>query len=125
MSTELDCLIKNEAGEVVAALNRSLAVQQKLSQAEVDVLKYLHAGKDNVMSQMKATDDKHLLKMFGKMITLIEFELQRVWKFPLDEKFHRFWYVPKCTCPKMDNDDRYPSGHYVINLSCPVHGDHK
>lgn len=39
-----------------------------------------------------------------------------------EDKYH-FWIRPKCTCPKLDNDDRYPYGYYVVNMTCPLHGE--
>ena len=53
--------------------------------------------------------------------TDIQLLLQEAWGFPVDDKFHRFWDMKGCLCPKMDNNDAYPAGHYVISSDCPVH----
>lgn len=53
--------------------------------------------------------------------TLIEFELQKAWGFSQDKNFHRFWNRPGCSCPTMDNDDRYPYGSYIITGGCSLH----
>ena len=108
-------------GQIVAYLNSNLIKQQLLNDTDLERLKFLHIGKYNLHEQMKNTDDKYLLRMFSRMITDIEFELQRTWKFPMDKNFHRFWYIPKCQCPKMDNNDAYPTGYYVISEMCPIH----
>lgn len=71
------------------------------------------------------TDNPKELKELAKNITECEFYLQELWKFSKDSKFHRFWDISKCQCPKFDNEDAYPYGHYTINLSCPLHGDAK
>ena len=55
-------------------------------------------------------------------VTELEFELQRLWGFPQDKEFHKYWLnIGSCTCPKMDNMDRLGYGR-IINLGCPVHG---
>ena len=55
-------------------------------------------------------------------VTELEFELQRLWGFPQDEEFHKYWLsVGSCSCPNMDNMDRLGYGR-IINLGCPVHG---
>ena len=55
-------------------------------------------------------------------VTKLEFELQRLWGFPQDEEFHKYWLnIGNCTCPKMDSLDRLGYGR-IINLDCPVHG---
>jgi len=53
-----------------------------------------------------------------------EYRLQALWGFPLDSKYHKFWEMPGCTCPKMDNDDAYPTGYYTRSGDCPLHGEH-
>jgi len=109
-------------GQVITHLNSNLIQRQKLTDEDVERLKLLHIGQYSIREQMKLTDDKYLLRMFAEMITLIEFELQRTWKFPLDANWHRFWTLPKCRCPQMDNNDAYPTGHYVRVHYCPIHG---
>ena len=55
-------------------------------------------------------------------VTELEFELQRLWGFPQDEEFHKYWLsVGSCSCPNMDNMDRLGYGR-IINLGCPLHG---
>ena len=55
-------------------------------------------------------------------VTELEFELQRLWGFPQDEEFHRYWLsVGHCKCGTLDNLERLGYGR-IINLGCPVHG---
>ena len=55
-------------------------------------------------------------------VTELEFELQRLWGFPQDEEFHRYWLsVGHCECGTLDNLERLGYGR-IINLVCPVHG---
>ena len=58
----------------------------------------------------------------SERVTELEFELQRLWGFPQDEEFHRYWLsVGQCYCPHIDNLERLGYGR-IINLGCPVHG---
>ena len=60
--------------------------------------------------------------IISERVTELEFELQRLWGFPQDEEFHKYWLsVGSCSCPNMDNMDRLGYGR-IINLGCPVHG---
>ena len=52
-----------------------------------------------------------------------EKNLQKLWGFPEDENYIRWWWVPKCTCPKLDNDDNYPIGYYTTSMYCPLRGN--
>lgn len=55
-------------------------------------------------------------------VTELEFELQRLWGFPQDKEFHKYWLsVGHCECPPLDNLERLGHGR-IINLGCPVHG---
>ena len=105
-------------------LNERLILQQNLSESEVAEILRLHEYKLTIRAKMRALpSDNPKIKAYAKDLEQIEFLLQDAWKFPRDVKFHRFWEAPHCTCPKMDNYDAWPSGHYVRNFGCPVHGE--
>lgn len=112
-------LIVEYKGMAIKLNNRLLDVQDKWE--VVEPIKDLHLKKLQILYQMEHTNDSSKLIEYADIITQIEFDLQSLWGFPQDAKWHKFWKLPKCTCPKMDNDDRYPTGYYVINASCPIH----
>lgn len=70
------------------------------------------------------TSDRKMLKSLALDLQEVEFELQALWGFEKDVKFHRFWEYPKCECPRLDNMDAYPHLQY-INNNCPLHGNQK
>jgi len=51
-----------------------------------------------------------------------EYRLQELWGFPKDPNYHKFWEMSGCTCPKIDNEDSYPTGFYIHTQNCPLHG---
>src|ERR1035437_6269419 len=109
-------------GKIVTRLNSSLANHQKCTDEEIELIKGLHSIKYlNIQSAKNHLDNGVVLRALSKIDTQIEFALQRVWHFPLDQNFHRFWHFPGCTCPKMDNEDAYPHGYYTKAMDCPVH----
>ena len=85
-------------------------------------IKDCHYLKLVIFSLIEETDDRELLKSLGQDLELIEFQLQKLWGFPLDKDYHMFWKYPKCRCPYLDNYDRYPNDYYIIGLDCPLHG---
>ncbi len=105
----------------VLMLNKALLDQQNCWE-NLEAIKEVHWLKLVLHSIIMETQDSSLLQDLARDITECEFELQRLWKFTRDSKFHRFWDTPKCQCPKIDNNDWYPTGHYIINQSCPLHG---
>jgi hypothetical protein len=84
----------------------------------------LHYEKMRILDEMENTHPTEILKLhiFGQKLKDIEFELQKAWGFELNEKFHKFWYQPHCTCPKIDNDERFTYDCGFIDEECPVHG---
>lgn len=53
----------------------------------------------------------------------IEFNLQRLWRFPEDAKFHRYQLeIRGCTCPKLDNYELigHTPDRYRVS-DCPWH----
>ena len=60
--------------------------------------------------------------IISEQVTELEFELQKLWGFPQDKEFHKYWLsVGHCECPPLDNLERLGYGR-IINLGCPVHG---
>ena len=105
-------------------LNERLILQQKLSESEVAEILRLHEYKLTIRAKMWALpSDNPKIKAYAKELEQIEFLLQDAWKFERNINYHKFWEAPHCTCPKMDNEDAWPSGYYVKALVCPVHGE--
>ena len=105
-------------------LNEHLILQQKLSESEVLQILKLHEYKLTIRAKMRALpSDNPKIKAYAKDLERVEFLLQDAWKFERNINYHKFWEAPHCTCPKMDNDDAYPTGYYVRHLGCPVHGE--
>jgi hypothetical protein len=103
-------------------MNKRLLDQQNCW-SNLEAIKETHWLKLLFYEMIRETNDPVELKELAKDITECEFELQSLWGFTKDAKFHRFWETPKCICAKMDNEDAYPTGYYSITLSCPLHGD--
>jgi hypothetical protein len=104
-------------------LNPRLIVKQRLNFSSVDAIKKLHILKHKTFDIMINTDSKKLLKTCADTITEIEFKLQDAWGFSRDAKFHYWFEVPKCECPKMDNRERYGTDYMITSSSCPIHGE--
>ena len=107
-------------GKETLMLNKRLLDQQNCW-TNLEAIKACHSEKLHIYDEMNETDDTGLLMLFDALLTQIEYELQGLWGFPLDIKYHRFWERPKCTCPKLDNADWYPV-RQVISGDCPLHG---
>lgn len=116
----LNLTIVNHQGRM-SRLNSRLVEKQGLDQERVDVIKDLHIEKDDIFELMKNTDDVKKLKELAFSVENLEFQLQAAWKFPQDRNYHRWWEVPKCKCPSMDNQDNYGTMYRVIAGHCPIH----
>lgn len=104
-------------------INSKLAKERGLTLetiAEIEHLQEYRKYLENERLQGNLSQDSFYSKW-----TTNEFALQRLWGFSEDAKYHRFWDAKGCTCPKMDNDDAYPTGYYIVNRLCPLHGNDK
>jgi hypothetical protein len=102
--------------------NINLVKQLQISDKNIKKINNLHEFRNSIFRLMEKTGDKCDLRYYNEVLTHLEYRLQELWGFEKDSNFHRFWDRPHCTCPKMDNDDRFPTGHYVTNLTCLLHG---
>lgn len=103
-------------------LNERLIKEKGLSDLTVQRLKESHVIKDAIFALMDEVDDPVVLRHLASMVENLEFAQQKLWGFPLDESFHLWYIVPKCTCPKMDNyDSRGVKDQRIIVSDCPIH----
>lgn len=119
-----DKLVVYYNGKPALKLNKELLDQQNCW-ANLEEIKKLHQEKLKLFETMKNTNDNKLLKNYDSVLTELEYKLQELWKFSKNSNYHKFWERPKCKCPKIDNYDAYPTGYYVVNESCPLHGGNK
>ena len=107
----------------MVVLNKALAEKQKITQEQRDNLANLYDYMGELLTQ--ASEDKDIQKngkSYAKRMETLEFELQKNWNFPQDKLFHTWWNkFSKCTCPKMDNDERF-GFEKIIVTTCPFHG---
>lgn len=108
-------------GETKYYLNSMLLYRQN-AWPRLEELKELHSLKLLMYELIEESTDRLFIRSIAKDIEQIEYKLQEVWGFDIDSKYHIFWEYPKCTCPKLDNRDRYPNGYYIIDVHCPLHG---
>lgn len=105
-------------GEEVLILNKALLDQQNCW-TNLENIKRLHEDRLRLEYLVEESSTPYI---YNEDWTQTQFDLQDAWGFPRDEKYHRFWDRPLCKCPKMDNDDRWPTGNYIISDDCPLNG---
>lgn len=102
-------------------LNELLVKRQGVDKEGQERIIDLHVKREDIETTMARTDDSTTLQVLAKEWTLVQYQLQAVWGFNLDSAYHKFWTVPKCECPVLDNEDAYP--HVQYRCSCRVHGE--
>ena len=68
---------------------------------------------------IKNTDEK--LQQYYKQLTDIEYNMQLLYDENEDIFCHKFWETPKCTCPKIDNIENFPSEKPIFDKNCKIH----
>ena len=61
------------------------------------------------------------LSQYYKKLTHNEYDMQLLYGEEEDIIYHRFWETPKCTCPKIDNLEIYPSNKPFFDKNCQIH----
>ena len=109
-------------GKVAYYLNAKLAEKQNITDAELFALKRLHHRKLAIFELAEMTVLPNELRHIAQDLEKIEFEMQKNWHLPQDRNFHEWYLLPKCTCPKMDNQERRGTEYRITNEDCPCHG---
>jgi len=72
-----------------------------------------------IFDLIENSDDN--LEQYYKKLTNIEYDMQILYGEDEDIEYHLFWQTPKCTCPKIDNVEIYPSKEPIFDKNCPIH----
>ena len=110
-------------GKPITMISPAFIAKQKIDRETLEELKLTHEDRARIFEAMEATDNVEDLKEFAAQFEVIEFEQQKLWGFKLNRDFHRWWKVPKCLCPNMDNEDAYGTKYRHIKPGCPIHGN--
>lgn len=103
-------------------LNKQMLKNQKVTNEGIETIKKL-MQKDYVLRKnLEKTDCPVVLKKLARDWTELQFKLQKAWGFPKNANYFKFFELPKCTCPKLDNYDNLGTGFYSISVDCPLHG---
>jgi hypothetical protein len=102
-------------------LNSSLVKEQKLSQQKITKLLKLHFLQAAAKDLMDHVENVKMLPKLAAVIEDLNFQMQELWGFNRDADFHHWYEVPRCTCPKMDNKDRFGTNQRIYSSECPVH----
>lgn len=84
-------------------------------------IKLTHVMRAKLCERMEQTDNASELVELSKKITNLEYVQQQLWGFPEDCSYHRWFDVPKCLCPKTDNEEALGSSQQIVSNNCPVH----
>lgn len=103
------------------AANPELVHRQGIDEEAVGNINHLHIIRKILHESLHNGNLKPSLSL-GKFLGDIESQLQELWKFDINPNFYKYWYVPTCRCPKMDNNDNFPHGYYITQNDCPLHG---
>lgn len=104
-------------------LNQSLIAKQGLTSEEVVKIEELHQIKWKLMQCMKRAKKPETLRMLSAEVTVLEFKLQKAWRFVPSADWHRSYTLPHCTCPVADNDERLGTPYRIISENCILHGN--
>src|ERR1035438_9915654 len=95
----------------LARLNRDMIRTNGVSHHEILKIRELHLQKFDLFAKMRAAKDKLVLRELARQVEQLEYDLQKCWQFPRDNSFHRWYQVPQCTCPQLDNEDCFGTPH--------------
>lgn len=101
-------------------LNQALVKKQNVSEETQEAIKLITVRLRQVLERPSHYSDDP--EVVVSIIEGMEYTLQNLWNFPMDNNYHRYWHrVKGCTCPSMDNDDPIYFGDKIIREGCPYH----
>lgn len=109
----------NKQDKCEIKLNDNLLFDQGVKPKAEGAIKAIHKVLQDVLNDPESYGNPSNVV---SLIEHLEYTLQSLWNFTLDNKFHSYWFeVDGCLCPKVDNKERAGSGYFVYNMECPFH----
>ena len=91
---------------------------------QFEQLKPVYIKLFKIFEKMENEPNPIKLYWLNKDIEPLEFEMQKYFGFFVNRNFHRYWYkCPKCTCPRLDNEDVRGTDMRYYNTECIIHGE--
>lgn len=102
-------------------INLSIAKRKGLTAIQIENIRTLHKESDRIIDYLSLAKDKESKEFIDKIKRWedIQFVLQDIWGFPQVAIRHKSYFLPGCSCAKMDNEDWYPYQRSYM-LDCPV-----
>lgn len=97
-------------------------IDQQVCWTNLNLIKSLFKIKFSIYTRMNRSSKLDTIRAQAAEATEIEFQIQEAFNFPRNAAFHRFWEMPKCECPVMDNQDYWGSDQSIHTSNCPIHG---
>lgn len=114
----MDNIVRHPSGREITRLNLGMLHDNKITPENLEKIKSIHIQRYNVLETIGKAPTKELAKQWEDL----ELQLQEAWgKMPSRREF-RFWTLPGCTCPKRENELRFPSDDFIRDPACPLHG---
>ena len=105
------------------SINMALATRLGLGEKRVAKIVLTQALAEACLDEMRKVKALPTLRALANSWTSAQFILQALWGYPEDARFHRFWELPHCLCPKMDNEERWGTDWTIRASHCPIHGE--
>jgi len=103
-------------------INLEFAKKQNLNEEDIQKLNILYKQLECIFDKAEKSNEENELAALSMELESLEYELQRTWKLDPDISRHSYWFrIPKCTCPKMDNADRWGTDTRIFDSQCIVH----
>lgn len=108
-------------GKLITLINKNMIESQGVSDENLELIKECVIDRIKIFKLMEATDSIIELLNYASEVETLEYKQQRLWGFPEDYTFHRWFEVPKCKCPTLDNADRIGTVERNVSVQCPIH----
>ena len=119
---------KQAPSRPMVLLNPALLEAQQVPKHKQNRLMCLHEHRIDLVFDMATLNEQDVngilsLRQLAARITKIDFLLQRLWGFTQDIRYHRWFELPSCSCPKFAKYGE-PYTNPEFDDSCVLHGIH-
>lgn len=104
-------------------INLQLAEQLGLNEDTIEDIIFFQNKRHDIRERLSSGELEPTIAV-GSILKYIDKNLQMLWFKKSDKYPYRFWLEPKCTCPKLDNQDMISDSSspvFIYSNDCPLH----
>jgi hydroxymethylpyrimidine pyrophosphatase-like HAD family hydrolase len=108
-------------GELIHQISKNRIIEKNINDYELEDIKDAYIKEHLLALRLKNTYDIEKVDEIVKKHFILFKRFQQLYHYNLNINYYRFWELPKCSCPKLENIKLIGENKRIISPQCVLH----